>query len=178
MIKKVIFGSLILSVTFFAAENSFAQRMPCLLGVGDCPVSDQGTGTRYFNGAQAQEILKFINYGSRYLLVLSRYQDPNSNCVAEDRAWVSSITANDGNTIAVKVSPARKVLLCNGNLTAQQVNQAEAWIQYSRKMIYDWQVYQGKVTSDPAEYQRAAAWINYFTQYINNAQKQVATSAP
>lgn len=177
MIKKAILGSFILAVMFFAAENSFAQA-PCLLGVGDCPVENTGGGTRYYSGAEAQEILRFLNYGSRYLLVLARYQDPTSNCVAEDRAWVSSITANNGSTIAVKVGPARKVLLCGGAVTAQQVNQTEAWIQYSRKMISDWQVYQSKVTNNPTEYQRATAWINYYTQYITNAQRQIATAAP
>ena len=189
MIKKAIVSSFILLAVFLlASENSFAQA-PCLLGVGDnCPQNnvDPGGGTRYYSAADAAEMLRFINYGSRYLVVLQRYQDPSSNCIAEDRAWVSQIVATSASTVAFKVGPTRKVLLCNGNnvLTAQQVNNLEGQKQTARNAIYQWQKYQESLApylNDKRyqqEYQRATAWVNWYTQFINNAQAQVVQVAP
>ena len=184
----------LLAAMFFATENSFAQS-PCLLGVGNCPPGgdnsqnvDQGGGIRYFDGETARQILAANNYGSRYLLVLQRYWDHAENCWAEERAWVSSIVATGGPKIAVKVGQTRKVLLRNNVLTAQQVNSAEGWIQYSQKYIYEWLKYKERVApylNDPNHQksaqqamQNADAQIKYYENYIKNVQAQVAQAAP
>jgi len=194
MIKKAIVSSFILLAVFLlAAENSFAQG-PCLLGVGvNCPQVnnpqnnvDAGGGTRYFKAAEAEEMLRYLKYGARYLVVLQRYQDPSSNCIAEDRAWVSQIVATNASTVAFKVGSSFKVLLCVGGnaLTAPQVNHLEGQTQTARNSIYQWQKYQESLApylNDARyqkEYQRATAWVNWYTQFINNAQAQVKQFAP
>lgn len=195
MIKKSIVALFIsLAAMFFATENSYAQSGPCLLGVGICPQGgneqnvDRGGGTRYFDGAIARQILAANKNGSRYLLVLQRYWDQNENCWAEERAWVSSVVANGDGRVAVKIGQARKILLRNQVLTAEQINGAEGWIQYSRNQIYDWLKYKERVAPylnnagyqkwAQQELQRADAWIKHYENYITNTQTQVAQAAP
>lgn len=179
MIKKSIVGLFVLMVTiFFASENSFAQGPLCIYGVGNC----ERTGDRYtFEGALAADIMAKLNYGARYLVRMSSTPDPNRRgCNIEARAWISKVEANNGNKISVLVGPSRNVQICPGATipTVEQINDAEAWIQYSRKMIYDWQVYQRQVTGNPGEYQRATAWINHFDQYIRQQQSLIAPVTP
>jgi hypothetical protein len=182
MINKAIVGIFVLMVTMFlAAENSFAQGNPCLLGVGNCPQGggNQGGGNkggRYVLSPElSADAMKFINYGSRYLLRLSTpYPDPNgSGCNVEIRAWVSAVEANDGNRISVKVGPSRNVLICPGRTTptVEQVNQSEAWIQHSRNWIAELQ-------TNPTRYPNSPGWINYYTQYIAQQRAYVAQGAP
>lgn len=191
----------LLATTLFATSNTFAQGNPgsgpCLLGVGNnCPQGggnqpgsvDTGRGTRYYDGQIAQEIINAHNYGSRYLLVLNRYWDYDQKCFVEERAWVSQIRANGGGQVAVVIGPSVKVYIRSNTMTAQQVNQAEGYLQYSRNEMYKWLKYQEQLAqylNNPSykqwatqEYQRADAWINYYKQYVANTQAAVATSAP
>jgi hypothetical protein len=195
MIQKSIAALFIsLAAMFFATENSFAQSGPCLLGVGNCPQGgseqnvDRGGGTRYFDGEIARQILAANKNGSRYLLVLQRYWDQNENCWAEERAWVSSVVANGDGKAAVKIGQTRKILLRNQVPTAEQINVAEGYIQYSRNQIYDWLKYKERVAPylsnagyqkwAQQELQRSDAWIKHYENYIKNTQTQVAQAAP
>lgn len=196
--KSLTIALVLFAIILFATENSFAQTTPgsgpCLLGVGvNCPTdqsnnSDRGRGTRYYDGRIAQEILRAHNYGSRYLVVLNRYFDHTLNCNVEERAWVGTIVANGDGRVAVQVGPSFKVSLCNSSYSAEQVNNMEAWMQYSRNQIYAWLKYKEQVApylNNPSyqawarqELGRADAAIYQHEQYIKQAQAAVATSAP
>lgn len=202
MFQRAILIAVISIVTLLSASNSFAQTNPnsngpCLLGVGNCPHGnggnqpgsiDTGRGTRYYDGQIAREIINARNYGSRYLLVLNRSWDYDCKCYVEERAWVSEIrgTTNDGR-VAVVIGRSVKVYL-NNALSVQQVNQAEAYHQYSRNEIYKWLKYQEQVApyyNDPTyyqwarqEYAKAQAWIDHYKKYIATTQAQLAASAP
>ena len=150
MLRKSIAIIIVLfAATLFVNTNLFAQsgpgNGPCLLGVGNCPQGgnqqqtgsvDTGRGTRYYDGQIAQEIINARNYGSRYLLVLNRYWDYDQKCYVEERAWGSEIRAVGGGQVAVVIGHSVKVYIRSNTMTAQQVNQAEAYLQYSRNEIY------------------------------------------
>lgn len=164
-----IFGKTLALAFLFVVMAGASYAQICLLDVGDnCP---QG-GRKYLDGAQAAELLRFINYGSRYLLVLSSAHDPNTGCNAEIRAWVSAVEAQDNNgRISVKYGKPRTVQVCNGSPTAQQINNGEAYIQYSRKWIAELQ-------TNPTRYTNAQAWINHYDNYIRNQQALIAQVTP
>lgn len=193
-IKRNIAVLFFFALTALPAGAQSVSGGPCLLGVGNCQPNnppdnvDPGRGVRYYDGRIAQEILRAHNVGSRYLLVLNRYWDHGAQCFVEERAWVSGIRGSNGSRVAVEISSSRKIFLRNNALNAQQVNQAEEYLQSSRNAIYQWLKYQEQLASylnDPRynqwaqqEYRRAEAWVNHYKKYIANTQAQVATSAP
>ncbi len=195
MLKKSIAIVALLFAVFFVTEKTFAQATPeviCIWGIGNCP---QGGGNkepgRYVLGeGQSANVLRSINYGARFLLVLRSEAAPNNpGCLSEVRAWVASIEGNNGKQITVKAGPTRTVLVCSTAQLADNINNMELWTQYSRNQIYLWQKYRNEQVTphltNPTyqawaqqEINRANTAISQHDQYIRQAQSIVTPVAP
>jgi hypothetical protein len=168
------------------------SQSPCILNVGNCsptpnPTVDPGRGTRTFEGTIAQEILQAQNSGSRYMVVLQKYWDPNQNCWVEERAWVGGVMASGSGRVVAPVSQSRAVCVQTNTLSTPQVNQAETYLQTARNDLAAWLAYQQQVPVyfngqydawARQEYARTTAWINYYRQYIAVLEARIAGIAP
>jgi hypothetical protein len=145
-------------------------------------------GTRYYDGRIAQEILAAKAAGSRYLVVVDRYEDKQQNCIVEERAWVGGTAASDGGKVGVKVGPTRSVCVRTNVVSVDQVNKSEADLQAARNELTKALQRKEEITAymkDPkfktqgtAQLQKVQEWIDYYEKVIAAIQKGLAASVP
>lgn len=166
MKKAIILTSILFAVIFITSNNSLAQETPVTNWSNPLSTSpNAGTGThsnrRYLTDGQAQTVIQRRNYGARTLLVLSQSQADASGCRHEVWAWFSGMEGrnNDGQ-IVITHGPTREYRICPSTINAGQINQAEVNMEFSRKWIV-------QLSQNPTIVPNARAWINYYTQIIN-----------
>lgn len=164
---------------------------PPTVGTNPPPVAEPtGTtgSTRYFDGKTAREIQAAQASGSRYLVVLQRYEDKEQGCMVEERAWVSDTRGSDGGRMAVRVGPSVTVCVGGSVVSAEQVNKSERDLQQARENLAkvlkrkdELEAYaKNPATSAQAtaQLQKLQEWINYYDRIIAAIPRGLAASVP
>lgn len=187
MKKTIVLTSILVAVIFMTSQNSFAQATPVstwtnpLSGTPADYSNPRSTGTagtgvhsnrRYVTNDQANLIMQYKNFGSRYLLILSQSQPDASGCRQEVWAWFSGIEGQDNNgRMVITHGPTRQYTVCPNRTNASHVNQAEVNMEIYRRWIVE-------LSQNPSRYQNPQAWINQYTQLINQNRAWVNQIMP